>query len=145
MENVVPTIAVLIIESNKVLLVKHKEAAKHLTGTYGLPSGRLEKGETEKEASIRELLEETGLRTKKEDLVEFPNNLYIATLERKGGSFVKFSWKVLLCINYNGDIKESDETIPQWVEVSKLNSLNLLPNIENAVEAGLEHTKNSKL
>lgn len=139
--SVTPSIGILIIKGNKVLLVKHKAAAKHLTGSYGLPSGRLEKGESEIDAAVRELKEETGLQTKKENLFEFPNNFYFQTVERKGGKFERFSWKVFRCIEYEGKIKESTETIPQWIEISTLDSLKLLLNIENAVRAGVECVK----
>lgn len=143
MENVVLSIAVLIIKGNKVLLVKHKDGAQHLTGTYGLPGGRLNEGEDEITASVREISEETGLETTKEDLKEFPNNFYYATIERKNGSFLKFSWKVFLCQRYKGELKESDETFPEWVGIDMLDSLNLLPNIKEAVKAGLEYLKKS--
>ena len=81
----IPTVAVLIINDGKVLLVKHTEKAGHLTGTYGLPSGRIDENEAEGKAAVRELLEETGLRTKEDNLIEFPKNFYVADLERKGG------------------------------------------------------------
>jgi len=133
----IPTVAVLIIDGGKVLLVKHTEKAGHLTGTYGLPSGRIEKNETERKAAVRELLEETGLRTKEDNLIEFPKNFYVADLERKDGKKLKFGWRVFLCQEYKGEIKESDESIPEWIDIDKMNNYNLLPNIKNAALAGL--------
>lgn len=134
----IPTVAVLIIKGDKVLLVRHTEKAGHLTGTYGLPSGRINDNESEKEAAVRELLEETGLRTKEDNLIEFPKNFYIADLERKGGKTLKFAWRVFLCRDYKGEIKESEESIPQWVEIEKLDQYDLLPNIKNVILAGLK-------
>lgn len=136
--NMIPTVAVLIIDYGKVLLVKHTEKAGHLTGTYGFPSGRIDESETEKKAAVRELLEETGLRTKENNLIEFPKNFYVADLERKGGNTLKFAWRVFLCREYKGEIKESDESIPEWVDIDKMDNYNLLPNIKNATLAGLK-------
>ena len=132
----IPTVAVLIINDGKVLLVKHTEKAGHLTGTYGLPSGRIDENEAEGKAAVRELLEETGLRTKEDNLIEFPKNFYVADLERKGGKKMKFDWRIFLCMDYKGKIKESEETVPQWVKIEKLDQYNLLPNIKDAVMAG---------
>ena len=39
----------------------------------------------QKEAAVRELSEETGLKTKDEDLAEFNGNYYVAEIERKDG------------------------------------------------------------
>jgi len=133
----IPSVAVLIIKDDEVLLVKHTEKAGHVTGTYGLPSGRIDENETERKAAVRELLEETGLRTKEDNLIEFPKNFDVADLERKGGKKLKFGWRVFLCRDYKGEIKESEESVPQWVEIEKLDQYNLLPNIKNATLAGL--------
>ena len=67
MDGMIKTVGILIIKDNKVLLVRHEEAASHVTGIYGLPAGRLEKEETEIQGAIRELKEETGLITSEED------------------------------------------------------------------------------
>jgi len=40
MIEIIPTVAVLIIKDDEVLLVKHTEKAGYLTGIYGLPGGR---------------------------------------------------------------------------------------------------------
>jgi len=142
MIKVVPTIAVLIIKDRKVLLVKHTEKAGHLTGTYGLPAGRINPGESEKGTAVRELLEETGLKSSEKDLAEFEGNYYIAELERKGSIKLKFGWRVFLCKNCSGEIKESEESIPEWVDIDELDSCNLLPNIKNATLAGLKFLQN---
>ncbi|MBI2443269.1 MAG: NUDIX domain-containing protein [Candidatus Levybacteria bacterium] len=76
----------LIVKDNKVLLVRHGKAAMNLTGTYGLPAGGIEGGETEREAALRELFEETGLHADFEDLIEYPNSIYVGDLARKDGT-----------------------------------------------------------
>lgn len=134
---VVSTVAVLAFEDDKVLLVRHGEAASHITDTYGLPSGRLEDGETEKQAAIREFKEETGLQTTPEDLIDYPANVYIATLDRKRGTRVTFSWHVFIAKSFSGNLQETDETKPEWIKISEMDKLNLLPNIQRATIEGL--------
>lgn len=138
----VPSIGVLIIKNGKVLLVKHTQEAGHLTGTYGIPSGRIDHRESEKQAAVRELFEETGLKTSEEDLAEFPENYCVAEIERKEGGRKKFGMRVFLCRKYSGDIKASRETIPQWTEITEMEKYNLLPNIKNVTIAGLKYLEN---
>lgn len=81
------TVGMLVFRKNfsEVLLTKHKETAKHQTGTYGIPAGRVEVGETETEALLREFKHETGLSSSAGDAVELPFK-YCAMIERKGSS-----------------------------------------------------------
>lgn len=137
-----PSIGVLIIKDRKVLLVRHTENAGHLTGTYGIPSGRIDNEESEKQAAVRELFEEAGLKTSEEDLVEFPENYCVAEIERKEAGKKKFGMRVFLCKKYSGDIKASRETIPQWTEIAEMEKYNLLPNIKSVTIAGLKYLEN---
>lgn len=134
---VIPTIAVLSYKNDEVLLVRHGEKASHLTGTYGLPSGRIEDGEDDKTAAEREFKEETGLEITKEDLIDYPRNTYYANIERKGGEITNFSWHVFIAKKFSGQLKESDETKPEWFALSEIRRLNLLPNVGRAIEDGL--------
>lgn len=137
MENIVPTVGIVLINSEKVLLVRHKPQAEHLTDAYGLPAGRLNENEAEIDAAVRELKEETGLETSTENLIALPNVFY-ATIERKDGIKKNFSFKVFLCNNYSGKLSEDNETIPEWVAISDLKNKNLLPNVENAINDALK-------
>ncbi len=128
---------VLVFKDDRVLLVKHGDEAGHLTGVYGIPGGRVNEGEDVEDAAVRELLEETGTKVSKEDLQSFPNNQYTADIKRKDGLIRRYMMTVFLCEEFSGEIKVSDETIPEWIEISNLNSYNLLPNVERAIEAGL--------
>lgn len=142
----VPTVAVLVYKNDNVLLVKHEEGASHLTGVYGLPSGRINENESEDDAAVRELKEETGLQTAKEDLVEFPNNLYYASIPRKGGEIINFSWRVFIAKQFWGNLVGSSEATPEWVRIDELDKYNLLPNVNRVVTDGLKFLQiNSKL
>lgn len=131
----VPTVGILVIEDNKVLLVKHSKDAGHLTDTYGLPAGHIGKDETEIESAIRELAEETGLKTTNEFLTPLPTT-YRAIIKRKDGN-IDMTLKVFKCKSFSGELTTSKETYPEWVEISKLSEIKLLPNIEAVIKEGL--------
>lgn len=143
-----PTVGVLIINDNQVLLVKHTENSGYNRPIYGLPSGRLNEGETEIQAAVRELKEETGLETTTDDLKEFPGNFYLAKLkDRKLAAEreIEYSWRVYYCENYSGEPSASEETIPEWTEIAKLDEKELIVNVKNAIEAGLNFRENKEI
>lgn len=100
MENNIKEAVVLfaLTASGKILMVSRK------SGKFGLPGGKVEEGETLKEACIRELQEETGL-------VEQPSNLQLVYSAWcggylchafglfKDGKFININEKVLIDSN----------------------------------------------
>ncbi len=131
------TVAVLAFDKSRVLLVKHGEAAHHLTGVYGLPGGRLDEGESLEDGAAREFQEETGLIPEKSSMIKIPK-VYEAEIPRKGGEVLYTSWNVFLVKQHEGKLKETDETIPEWIEIDNVGKLNLLPNTEEAIQEGLK-------
>lgn len=131
------TVGVLAFNEGKALLVRHGEAAMHLTGVYGLPGGRLDEGESLLDAAAREFEEETGLIPDKSSIQKLPT-VYQADLPRKDVEILKTYWNIFLVRVFSGALKSSDETIPEWVEISRVSKLNLLPNVENAIQEGLQ-------
>jgi len=123
--NSIPTVGTIIFKDDKVLLVKHGEAASHLTGSYGVPGGRLEENETAKQAAIRELNEETGLITTEEDLEELPISVPPADIPRKDGTIKRFTITLFYCKKYSGNVRATDETTPEWIAVAELDKLQL--------------------
>ncbi len=136
----IKTAGVVIIKDDSVLLVCHKQAAGHLTGTYGLPAGRIETGETAEEAAVRELQEETGFITTKSDLTCLPKT-YTAEIERKSGRKT-FSLEAFVCSNYSGSLVSSDEQEPEWIKLSELDTINLLPSVKEVVTDSLNFSIN---
>lgn len=124
---------VLVFDNNKVLLVQHGEKAGHITGVYGIPGGRIDKGEKVTTAATREFLEETGLEVEEGDLQAFPSNSYTADIARKDGTTRKFTMTVFVCQKYKGTLKKSEETNPKWISVGHLDKMNLLPNVKKAI------------
>lgn len=143
MENkIIPTVGVLIIKDGKVLLVRHGEAAGHLNGRYGLPAGRIQDNESEKEAVKRELKEETGLDAASNDLILLPDK-WFASIERKGGT-KKFSLVVSLAEKFEGYLIGGAETAPEWIDIKEIGDYDLLPNAKEVIEKGLEFMRTRK-
>lgn len=141
MKKLVPTVAAIAVHGGKFLLVQHEKGAGHITGTYGLPSGRVGENESESEAAVREFYEETGLNAKLEDFREFDGNYYIADLQRKDGSIMHCGWRVFKVLKFEGEIRASSETTPVWLNLEEIKKLGkeekLLPNILDAIHAAL--------
>lgn len=125
------------IRGNKVLLVKHAEAAEHKNDTYGLPAGRIEDGESVQEAAARELLEETGLQTEPQSLIKLPDVWY-AEIVRKDGSMPRFSFVVCIATSWRGEVRVTPEATPEWIAVADIGAYKLLPNVKEAVERSVQ-------
>ena len=144
MSDLISTIGTIVISSDgKILLIHEGEKSEHITGIFGLVSGRVEEGETEQEAALRELKEETGLHAKLTDFKKFENNYFTADIPRKDGTIAKMGWRVYKLEKFTGDLKEGDEeTVPVWFEQSQIEQMDkegkLLPNVLNAIHAALK-------
>ncbi len=130
-------VAVLILKNDDVLLVRHTNS-KHIESIYGLPGGKLEPGESEAEGAKRELQEETGLSASLSDLVELPT-LWKADVTFKNGDIRHCSMRVFLCKNCSGEMRGTEHEITEWVPLTHVKNLMLLPNVENAIREGLAH------
>lgn len=137
----IPTVGVLIYKDDAVLMVRHGPKASHLTGSYGVPAGRLEEGESKLQAAVRELHEETGLVTHESDLVQLQLTVPPVDLPRKDGTTKRFMITLFYCLHYIGELSSSEETIPEWVQLTKLDDLPLIGMTKQIVEEGLQEIK----
>lgn len=113
----------IIIKNGKILLIHRK---KNNEEYWVFPDGGIEDGETGIEAVIREIKEETGLDCTKAVLA-----FEVETLE--GGNKHPF----YLCEVEDGEVKlggpelarnsEDNWYDPQWIEIDKVDELNLVP------------------
>lgn len=129
------TVGVVVLKDDNVLLVREGEQSGHVTGVYNTPAGRIDEGETPVQAAIRELHEESGLITTEADLEQLPK-IYEADIPRKDGTIKHFIHTAFVCKRFSGDLVTTDETMPEWVPISELNSYTLLPNVRDIIVEG---------
>lgn len=137
-------------ENQEVLLVRHTEKSKNPPGAYGFPAGKINLGESPQDAAIREFKEETGLITQENNLSQYPGNYFSLDIERHmpdpSDSHVRRAgMTVYSCNNFEGElvIDENSKTVPEWVPISKVNELLLMPNVKLAIDNFLEYIKNN--
>ena len=106
-----------------MLLIKRGHAPG--AGLWSLPGGRIEPGETDAEALVREMREETGL-------VIDPGQL-IGTVRRPARDGVVFDIRDYAATVTGGTLRPGDDAADtRWVAASELESL---PLTEGLVEA----------
>ena len=117
-------------ENNKVLLLLRNndqalaDSDMHLEGTYTLPSGKVNFGETFEDAGKRKLKEETGLNVK-------TNDLEIISLASDINDYAHYATIGLKANNYNGrfKLKDSEEFIDyNWYKLNELPENLCLPS-----------------
>jgi len=107
--------AVILYRKDEVLLVKHKEKSRNITGFYTLPAGEVEFRDKDSiDAAVREVNEETGLEIDKENLSSLGR--YDFSMERKRGK-EQISLDLYACGIFRGNLKSGVETIPIWVKI----------------------------
>lgn len=140
-KEIIPSVGVVVISENKVCLVRQDEGANHRTGLFGLPARRNRPGETDLQAAMRTLNDETGLNAGSEDFSEFPGNYFEAEVLNKSGAMESFGWRVFRVKNFSGELNGNEEVTPEWVPLGNLEDLEqkeiLLPNTTNAINAAL--------
>lgn len=127
--------SVVVFRGDSVLLVRHTNS-KHIEGIYGLPGGRCGDGEPPAETARRELEEETGLTTTTDDLMPLPAP-FEAEVTFRNGEIKRCEMHVFLCTRYRGEVRNTAHEIPEWIPLTKVARLPLLPNVENAIREGL--------
>jgi mutator protein MutT len=130
------TVGVVVLHEDEVLVVRHTEGATHHTGVVGFPAGRIQEGETSRQAAVRELREESGLIANEQELIPLPR-IFKAELETKRGR-EHFEWTVFLCTAYTGELESSDETEPFWVRLAETETLPTLVNFRDALSDALQ-------
>jgi len=105
-------VGIMLLKDNKILLGKRHDdpekagSALHGEGTWTMPGGKLEFGETFEKGAYREVLEETGIKIKNPSVISLTNEIL------DDAHFITIG---LLCTEFEGQpaVKEPDE-ITEW-------------------------------
>ncbi len=98
---------------------------------WSLPKGKLDKGETGKQAALREVLEETGVRCELGE--RLPDVQYTVDGRPK-----RVKWWTMTVVEELGRIADPDEVDEvRWVDVEDLARLGLRPSDLATVDAAL--------
>ncbi len=127
-------VGAVIVQDNRALLIRRGQPP--LLGEWSLPGGVLECGETLREATIREALEETGL------VVEVGEMLGVyERIIRSDDARVRYHYVLIdfLCRKVAGELKAgSDAAEAGWFTREELPALKLAYDANDVVRKGLE-------
>jgi mutator protein MutT len=120
------TICLIFNDKDQILLLKFSKDKGPLAGYFDSPGGHIEKGEGVIETANREIMEETGLEvtdTRVRGIIHVTNFF--------GKNVMLF---VVSCNSASTEIKESDEGIPYWINLSEIDSNRIFPDMKLIIE-----------
>ncbi|MFQ5986003.1 MAG: NUDIX hydrolase [Thermoplasmata archaeon] len=124
----VPAVAAVVFRDEKVLLVRRK--VPPYAGSWSLPGGAVELGETMTQAVVREAREETGLDVEPIGLVGVYDNI----VEEEGRIRFHYTLIDFLCRAIGGRlVPGSDAADARWVALNDLEEVDLTPLARTAI------------
>jgi 8-oxo-dGTP diphosphatase len=129
--------AVVVDRARRVLLVRRARAPA--AGTWTLPGGHLEDGESLEAAIVREVREETALRT------QVVCTLGVVPIAREGFAYTIHE-HLLVPLEVDAPLFAGDDAAEaRWVERAELEGFGVLPDAIEVIERGLEEAVRSGL
>lgn len=124
-------VSAVVIDNDKVLLIKRADDEEAFPGYWGIPGGSVEPTDASLEAAlVRECVEETGVELGDIKLVS--NN--INNRAEKGGAL----YLVYTASHASGEPKPLDGTAAvEWLTIDKIRKLELTPKILGIIESCL--------
>jgi 8-oxo-dGTP diphosphatase len=127
-------VGAIIIERDRVVLVKRAHAP--LLGEWSIPGGMLEVGETLRQAAVREVLEETGLRVEVSELLGVFDRIVRDADERTLYHYVLIDF---LCRRIAGEPQPAcDADEARWFTRGELSQLSLAEDTAEVIKLGFE-------
>lgn len=119
----VEVVAAVIVDKGKIFVAQRGYG--EWIGYYELPGGKVEPGETDKEALAREIKEELATEVEVGEIVE--------TVEYDYPNF-HLTMKCYLCKVIRGELTLLEHKTAKWLGAEELDSVNWLPADEQLVE-----------
>ncbi|MFW0716555.1 NUDIX domain-containing protein [Pedobacter sp. N23S346] len=120
--------------SGNMILVLKRNIDKSYPDHWGIPTGKVEIGETLIKAIIRELFEETKLVLSEERLTVVDD--YYVSNDDMAFSYALFYTEFEINPNVSIDITEHSQH--QWLEISQIDSLKLVPHVKETVQYAIQ-------
>jgi ADP-ribose pyrophosphatase YjhB (NUDIX family) len=121
----VPCVGAIVRDQADRLLVI-KRANPPAAGRWSIPGGRVEPGESDRQALLREMWEETGLLVDVGDMV--------GTVEREGPGGSVYVIHDYSCIVVSGELTPGDDAADaRWVTEAELASLECSPGLQESL------------
>ena len=99
-------------------MVKHTESSNNPEGTYSLPGGRIEPGESPNDAAVREVFEETGLKIQSSDLIGLGTRS--KDIETRRG-METWTSTLFLCRSFQGEARKVETAEePYWTKIGEV-------------------------
>jgi len=112
----VPAVIAVVIREDRALLVRRANPPD--AGLWGFPGGKIEFGETVREAAIRELLEETGVQAEAQDII---TTLDILVRDSSGAMQQHFILIAVRCRWISGEPAAGDDALEAgWFAIAEL-------------------------
>ena len=126
-------VAAIIINQNKILIGKRKDDDIG-GGKWEFPGGKIEIGETNKEALKRELHEELGINAKiGKELMNY-EHMFKTTI---------YNISFMEIVEYEGEIRNNAHSEIKWVEFSNLLEYDFISGDDRFIQSFLKVNKNS--
>lgn len=121
---------VVIFDGDKFLIVRRSKSDQWMPGRYGLPGGKIEKGESPKDALARECMEEVNLTI-------FPENcVFLPRISNKNNH------AFYLCTKFEGKVQlDAEHDDYKWVKFENLDNYNIIPDLKNTISVAMEIKK----
>jgi len=119
--NKLNVVGAVLMKNNKIILPKRSANLKKMPNKYEFPGGKVEEGESLKDALKRELNEELSIDVNIEDIIEFPKNVLITD---------KFDLTIFIIKKWKNELTINPEINSSILEVN----LDKLKNVEDLLE-----------
>ncbi|MFA6043100.1 MAG: NUDIX hydrolase [Patescibacteria group bacterium] len=124
-----PVVGCWVVHDGKFVLL-HRPLHKSHGGKWGVPAGKMELGETEVQAMVRELFEETGIQVAEEDL-QFFRKVYVRYAD---SDFAYVMFSLALANAPVIQIRDGEHDAYQWVTPENATDLPLMHDLEECID-----------